>query len=198
MRRLGFLTAMLLFSIGAQAQTISTQTVELRDAGNVDLGDVFVGRKDDEIRVRVFVDDGVLTSGNVYQLVVRLYNNPQWCDTPNQCDPAFDLPANGGSTLIEATQFVLTGGIAGTGPQQFFGRFYEGAAGPAAMPDLVQGNGLRAGATLDAQLDITVRDMGVAQSAADLLSQLNDITADGQCGAAITCANPLVSDLIVP
>lgn len=176
----------------AHAATVS-QTVDLLQSG-VDVGDVTVIRGGLSTGVRVTVDDGLLTTNNIYQILVRMYNKPQYCATPYDCTASVDLPANGGNTRIEATQFLIAAGAATATNNLFFGRFYRNPEGIAALPQVIQGNG--ATSMLDAQFQIELRNVGPRQVSAVVFDQLTDFQAGGECGVSLTCNTFANSDLI--
>lgn len=179
--------------IAHAAQTI-TQTVDLRQSG-VDIGNVVIIRGALSTGVRVIVDDGLVTSNHVYQLLARVYNNPQYCATPNACVPA-DLPANAGDTRVEATQFLIDAGIGKASGNIFFGRYYKAPEGIAAAPQMIQGNGVLR--SFDAQIQIEVRDMDTATGDSTQLDQMYDLSAGGACGVTLTCTTFATSDLAIP
>ena len=175
----------------------ATQQVDLLQSG-VDVGDVFVRRTTTggaRVAIRIVVDDGVTTAGHVYQLVLRVFNNPQHCAIPNSCSLT-DLPANGGSTLVDGSLILVTAGIAEATGNQFFGRLYTAPAGNVAVAQVRQGHGLVN--LFGAQLEVLLRDMDAAQPDDDLFDQMYDIQGGGGCGSTLVCSILATSALIVP
>lgn len=181
-------------SLGGMAHGATTsQTVDLLQGG-IDVGDVTLIRGGLSSAVRITVDDGLLTTGNIYQVLIRYYSKPQYCATPNACVGSVDLPARGGSTRIEASQFLVSAGEAKATGNLFFGRFYRAPEGTNSITQLIQGNGPEQ--MMSAQVQVELRNVGARENSAVVFDQLTDFTVDDTCGVSRTCNTFAESDLI--